>query len=91
MLPIKEIVIVPHGETQLNAARVPQPPDSPLNESGRLQAKAVAQRLAEMDIGAILSGDLVRALETVRAIATALALLCAQRSLVVVSQGLIAS
>jgi probable phosphoglycerate mutase len=64
------IVLVRHGETALNAARVLQPPDTPLSERGRLQAQAVAQRLAEMKVGAILSSNLPRALQTARAIGT---------------------
>lgn len=40
------IVLVRHGETPLNAARVIQPADTPLSERGRAQAEAVARRLA---------------------------------------------
>lgn len=71
MRAMNAIVLVRHGETPLNAARVLQPPDTPLSERGRLQAQAVAQRLTGMDIGAIVSSDLGRALETAQAIAAA--------------------
>ena len=40
------IVIVRHGETDGNAARVLQRPDVPLNDRGMRQAELVAQRLA---------------------------------------------
>jgi len=40
------IVLIRHGETPLNAARVIQPADTPLSERGRAQAEAVARRLA---------------------------------------------
>lgn len=63
------LVFVRHGETPLNVARVLQPPDTPLSENGLAQARAVAQRLAKLGIGAILSSDLARALLTARAIA----------------------
>jgi probable phosphoglycerate mutase len=69
------IILVRHGETALNAARVMQPAATPLSERGRAQAQAVAQRLARSGgIGAILSSDLPRARLTAEAIAAALAL-----------------
>lgn len=69
------VILVRHGETALNAARVMQPADTPLSERGRAQALAVAQRLARRGgIGAILSSDLPRAWLTAEAIAAALAL-----------------
>lgn len=63
------IVIVRHGETALNAARVLQPADTPLGERGFAQARAVAARLADAGIVHILSSDLPRALQTAEAIA----------------------
>ena len=69
------IILVRHGETALNAARVMQPADTPLSVRGQAQALAVAQRLARQgDIGAILSSDLPRAQLTAEAIGAALAL-----------------
>jgi broad specificity phosphatase PhoE len=65
------IILIRHGETALNAARVLQPADTPLSERGRRQAEAVAIRLAAMKIDGIVSSDLARAVETSRAIATA--------------------
>jgi 2,3-bisphosphoglycerate-dependent phosphoglycerate mutase len=69
------IILVRHGETALNAARVMQPAATPLSERGQAQARSVAQRLARQGgIGAILSSDLPRARLTAEAIAAALAL-----------------
>jgi 2,3-bisphosphoglycerate-dependent phosphoglycerate mutase len=55
------IVIVRHGETDGNAARVLQRPDVPLNERGMRQAELVAQRLAMRGLAHILCSDLLRA------------------------------
>jgi broad specificity phosphatase PhoE len=55
------ILLLRHGETALNAARVMQPADTPLSERGRAQAEALAQRLAAGRIAAIVSSDLPRA------------------------------
>ena len=69
------IVLVRHGETALNAARVMQPADTPLSARGHAQARAVAARLARRGgSGAVLSSDLPRARLTAEAIATALGL-----------------
>ncbi len=69
------IILVRHGETALNAARVMQPAATSLSERGVTQALAVGRRLAQQGgIGAILSSDLPRAWRTAEAIADALAL-----------------
>lgn len=65
------LLIIRHGETALNVARVLQPPDTPLNERGLAQAEALARRLAASGVRAILSSDLPRALQTAQAIAQA--------------------
>jgi 2,3-bisphosphoglycerate-dependent phosphoglycerate mutase len=65
------IVLIRHGETALNAARVLQPADTPLSERGHLQAQALARHLAGERAGAILTSDLPRALQTARTIAAA--------------------
>jgi broad specificity phosphatase PhoE len=62
------IILVRHGETALNVARVLQPADTPLSSRGRLQAAAVAQAMRAMRPAAILSSDLPRALQTAEAI-----------------------
>lgn len=58
-----------HGETALNAARVLQPADTPLNATGHAQAAALAQRLRGAGLVAIVSSDLPRARQTADAIA----------------------
>lgn len=58
------ILIVRHGETDLNAARVVQLPETPLSARGRRQAERVATRLAGLGVARILSSDLTRAVMT---------------------------
>lgn len=68
------LLIIRHGETPLNVARVLQPADTPLSEHGRAQAAALAQRLAgdaALRPTALASSDLPRALQTAQAIAAA--------------------
>jgi broad specificity phosphatase PhoE len=65
------ILFIRHGETALNVARVLQPSDTPLNERGHAQARALAARLAGSGVVHILSSDLPRALQTAEAIAAA--------------------
>jgi hypothetical protein len=45
------IILVRHGETALNAARVMQPADTPLSDLGKAQVLAVARRLAHAGAG----------------------------------------
>jgi len=63
------LLLIRHGETALNVARVLQPAATKLSERGIAQAEALARRLATMNVGAILSSDLPRALRTAEAIA----------------------
>ncbi len=63
------IVLVRHGETDLNASRVLQFPDTPLGARGLAQAQAVAERLALLRPAAILASDMSRAWMTAQAIA----------------------
>ncbi len=63
------LLLVRHGETPLNAARVMQPPDTPLSPRGLLQARAVAERLRTESLTALWSSDLPRAWQTADAIA----------------------
>lgn len=65
------ILLVRHGETALNAARVMQPAATPLSDRGLLQARAVAERLASAGLVGVVSSDLPRALQTAQAIAQA--------------------
>lgn len=62
------IFIVRHGETDLNATRVVQPPETPLSARGRAQVARVADRLAARGVAHVLSSDLARAAETAAAI-----------------------
>ena len=63
------ILLIRHGETALNVARVLQPADTPLSQRGVAQAEALARRLAALGVTAIVSSDLPRAWHTARAIA----------------------
>lgn len=65
------ILLVRHGETPFNAARVVQPADTPLSERGLLQAASIARRIAGMGAGAVLASDLERARKTGEIIASA--------------------
>jgi 2,3-bisphosphoglycerate-dependent phosphoglycerate mutase len=55
------ILLVRHGETDGNAARVLQRPDVPLNERGMDQAERVTRRLVAHGFVRILCSDLLRA------------------------------
>jgi probable phosphoglycerate mutase len=55
------ILIVRHGETDGNAARILQRPDVPLNERGKRQAEQLAQRLFARGFACIVCSDLLRA------------------------------
>jgi len=68
------LLIIRHGETPLNVARVLQPAATPLSTHGQAQAAALAQRLrggAPVAPTGIVSSDLPRALQTAQAIAEA--------------------
>jgi len=54
-------LLVRHGETASNAARVLQRADVPLNERGIRQAEQLAQRLFDHGFAHIVCSDLVRA------------------------------
>jgi 2,3-bisphosphoglycerate-dependent phosphoglycerate mutase len=55
------ILLVRHGETASNAARMLQTPDIPLSPRGLEQADRLAARLARLGVAAILSSDYARA------------------------------
>lgn len=55
------ILLIRHGETALNAARVVQFPDTPLGDHGIAQAERLGRRLARRSIGLVVSSDYVRA------------------------------
>jgi broad specificity phosphatase PhoE len=58
------ILLIRHGQTASNAARVVQTPEAPLSERGILQAERLAVRLAQLGVEAILSSDYARAVMT---------------------------
>ena len=58
------IVLVRHGETESNAQRVLQHPETPLSERGVAQARCVAERLARTRVAEIVASDYARALTT---------------------------
>ena len=60
------IILVRHGETLLNAARVFQPFHTDLGPRGLEQAKLVANRIAEYAPAAILCSDMPRAHTTAK-------------------------
>jgi probable phosphoglycerate mutase len=55
------ILLVRHGETASNAARILQTPDTPLSERGLAQAECLAARLARLGVVEIVSSDYARA------------------------------
>ena len=67
---IKRVLLVRHGETDYNRqGRWQGMRDTLLNETGRAQAQALAQHLADTPLDAIYSSDLRRAWDTAQAIA----------------------
>ncbi|HET8652977.1 MAG TPA: histidine phosphatase family protein [Gaiellaceae bacterium] len=64
------ILLARHGESDWNRARRWQGhADRPLTERGQAQARALADRLADVELDAVYSSDLTRAFETAEAVA----------------------
>jgi len=55
------LLLIRHGETELNAGRVVQFPDTPLGANGIAQAVRLGRHLATRDIGLVLTSDYRRA------------------------------
>jgi probable phosphoglycerate mutase len=62
------ILLIRHGETASNAARVVQTPDTPLSLRGLEQARRLGRRLAREGVERILSSDYARARMTADAV-----------------------
>jgi broad specificity phosphatase PhoE len=72
---VTTLLLVRHGETDWNAeGRLQGHTDRPLNEFGRRQAAALAERLADDGIDAVYASDLARARETAEILAERLGL-----------------
>lgn len=72
-MPIRELFIFRHGQTDWNAAgRFQGHIDVPMNETGREQARSLIEPLLGVRVQAILSSDLQRATETARIVAEGL-------------------
>ena len=66
------VILARHGETDWNRDhRWQGHADPPLNEMGRAQSRELVARLADVQLEAVYSSDLLRALETARAVTTA--------------------
>lgn len=60
----KIVYFVRHGQSEANVSPTFQPPDSPLTEKGRGQAKLIAERIARLSFDALISSSFLRAKET---------------------------
>ncbi len=75
MTRLRHVFLARHGQTDWNAAgRWQGHTDVPLNETGRAQARALAERLRGEGIAAIASSDLARARRTAEIVAHVLGL-----------------
>lgn len=67
------IALTRHGQTDWNAAhRIHGHTDIPLNDAGRAEARAVAEKLAGLEVTLVVASDLARAWESAEIIAAQL-------------------
>jgi probable phosphoglycerate mutase len=72
---VTRLLVIRHGETAWNLeTRIQGHVDIPLNDTGKWQAQCLAQALADEEIHAVYSSDLLRAKDTAAAIAGAVGL-----------------
>jgi probable phosphoglycerate mutase len=68
---LTRVIAIRHGETAWNVdTRIQGQLDVPLNDTGRWQAHRLALAIAEEGLDAIYASDLLRAIETARAVAS---------------------
>ena len=65
------IILVRHGQTDLNVARIVQPPDTPLSKEGVRQAERLGAWLAGLGARNVLASDFPRARMTAEAVVAA--------------------
>jgi broad specificity phosphatase PhoE len=75
------IILVRHGATALNRARILQPPDTALSAAGVAQADSLARALTVLRPAGLISSDLPRAMQTANAVAGACGLTVVQSTL----------
>ncbi len=65
------LLLIRHGETDLNASRVVQFPDTPLGATGLAQAAKLGRRLAAHSLEMVICSDYLRARSTAECVARA--------------------
>lgn len=66
--PDKIIYLVRHGKSEANSTPTFQPPDSPLDETGKQQANKIAERVSMLNFDKLISSPLTRAKQTAEVI-----------------------
>lgn len=66
---MRKIYFVRHGETNGNLGGYWQGPDEPLNENGLKQARILANRVKDLNVGRVISSSMKRAVQTADVIA----------------------
>ncbi len=67
----KVVYFVRHGQSEGNVTPVFQPLESPLNETGKVQARKIAERVARLNFDALISSPLRRTEQTAAVIEAA--------------------